>query len=85
LAKHVINVLGIPAAVVRGDREIALLREDRATQQQQQQEMERMQQMAASAGQAAPAMDSLNEMAGSPEDMAPDELAQLELIEGGAV
>ena len=85
LAKHVIKVLGIPAAVVRGDREIALLREDRAAQQQQQQEMAQMAQMAQAAGQAAPAMDSLNEMAGSPEDMAPDELAQLELIEGGAV
>lgn len=83
LAKHVIKVLGIPASVVRGENEIAILREDRAAQQQQQQEMQQTMQMAQAAGQAAPAMDSIAEMGGLPEDMNPQQMDELAAIEAG--
>ena len=83
LAKHVIKVLGIPASVVRGENEIAILREDRAAQQQQQQEMQQTMQMAQAAGQAAPAMDSVAEMGGPPQEMNPQQMDELAAIEAG--
>ena len=82
LAKHVIKVLGMPASVVRGEREIDDIRENRQQQQQQQQQMEQMAQMAQAAGQAAPALDAVG--GAMEEPPAEDELAQLELVEGGA-
>ena len=82
LAKHVIKVLGMPASVVRGEREIQTIREEREAQQAQQQEMAQAAQMAQAAGQAAPALDSLNQI--SETEMQEDEMAELEVLEGGA-
>jgi len=61
LAKHIIKVTGTPATVVRGEGEIAGLRDQRAQQQQQQTEMAQASQMAEAAGAAAPALRAVDE------------------------
>lgn len=61
LAKHIIKVTGTPATTVRGEGEVAQLREQRAAQAQQQSEMEAMQQVATSAGEAAPALRAVED------------------------
>ena len=73
LAKHIIKVTGTPATVVRGEGEVAGIRENRAAAMQQQQEMMMAQQMASAAGDAAPALRAVDET----------EIGQ-ELIEGAA-
>jgi len=61
LAKHIIKTTGAPATTVRGEGEVAKLREERAAQQAQQAEMETMQQVATSAGEAAPALRAVED------------------------
>ena len=61
LAKHIIKVTGTPATTVRGEGEVAQLREQRAAQAEQQAEMETMQQVASSAGEAAPALRAVED------------------------
>ena len=61
LAKHIIKTTGAPATTVRGDGEVAKMREERSAQQAQQAEMESMQQMATSAGEAAPALRAVED------------------------
>ena len=61
LAKHIIKTTGAPATTVRGDGEVAKLREERSAQQAEQAEMESMQQMATSAGEAAPALRAVED------------------------
>ena len=56
LARHVINVLGVPASVVRGGFEVQMIREQRAQQQQQQAAMQQEMAAAEAAGKAAPAV-----------------------------
>ena len=56
LAKHIIRVTGVPAEVVRGEGEIAEIRENKAAMQEQQQQMDSVSQMAEAAGNAAPAV-----------------------------
>ena len=56
LARHVINVLGVPASVVRGAFEVEMIRAQRAQQQQQQAEMQQQMAAAEAAGKAAPAV-----------------------------
>jgi len=73
LAKHIIKVTGTPAAVVRGEGEVAGIRENRAAAMQAEQEMMAAQQMASAAGDAAPALRAVDET----------EIGQ-ELIEGAA-
>tara|TARA_R100001509_G_scaffold165661_1_gene148682 strand:- start:2561 stop:4198 length:1638 start_codon:yes stop_codon:yes gene_type:complete len=73
LAKHIIKVTGTPAAVVRGEGEVAGIRENRAAAMQQEQELMAAQQVASAAGDAAPALRAVDET----------EIGQ-ELIEGAA-
>lgn len=73
LAKHIIKVTGTPAAVVRGEGEVAGIRENRAAAMQAEQELMAAQQMASAAGEAAPALRAVDET----------EIGQ-ELIEGAA-
>jgi hypothetical protein len=61
MAKHIIKVTGTPAAVVRGDGEVAGIRENRAVAMQQQAEMDAASQMAEAAGEAAPALRAIDE------------------------
>ena len=73
LAKHIIKVTGTPAAVVRGEGEVAGIRENRAAAMQAEQELMAAQQMATAAGEAAPALRAVDET----------DIGQ-ELIEGAA-
>lgn len=73
LAKHIIKVTGTPAAVVRGEGEVAGIRENRAAAMQAEQELMAAQQMATAAGDAAPALRAVDET----------DIGQ-ELIEGAA-
>jgi hypothetical protein len=52
--KHLIRVLSVPATAVRGEEEIARIRQQRAAEQQQQQQMMQSMQAAQAAGEAAP-------------------------------
>jgi len=61
LAKFMIHALGIPAKMVRGEREVAQLRQQRAEQQAQAQQMAEVSQMAEAAGDAAPALRAIDE------------------------
>ncbi len=61
LAKHIIKVTGTPAAVVRGDGQVAGIREQRQQAQQAQSEMAATSQMAEAAGNAAPALRAVDE------------------------
>jgi hypothetical protein len=61
MAKHIIRVTGTPATVVRGEGEVAQLREQRAAQAAQQAELQTMQSMATSAGEAAPALRAVED------------------------
>ena len=65
LAKHIIKVTGTPATVVRGDGEVANIREERSISMQAEAEMMATQQMAEAAGNAAPAVRAVDEI--SPE------------------
>jgi hypothetical protein len=60
LAKHLIKVLGIPASVTRGEREVAAIRAQRQQQQQQQAAMQEAMQVAEAAGNAAPAVKAVD-------------------------
>ena len=73
LARHIIKVTGTPAAVVRGEGEVAGIRENRAAAMQAEQELMAAQQVASAAGDAAPALRAVDET----------EIGQ-ELIEGAA-
>ena len=61
MAKHIIRVTGTPATVVRGEGEVAQLREQRAAQAAQQAELQTMQSLATSAGEAAPALRAVED------------------------
>ena len=61
LTKFMIHALGIPAKMVRGEREVAQLRQERAEQQAQAQQMAEVSQMAEAAGDAAPALRAIDE------------------------
>lgn len=61
MAKHIIKVTGTPATVVRGEGEVAQLREQRAAQAAQQAELQTMQSLATSAGEAAPALRAVED------------------------
>ena len=61
LAKFMIRALGIPAEMVRGERDVAQLREQRAEQQAQAQQMAEVSQVAEAAGNAAPALRAIDE------------------------
>ena len=65
LAKHIIKVTGTPATVVRGDGEVANIREERSISMQAEAELMATQQMAEAAGNAAPAVRAVDEI--SPE------------------
>jgi len=54
MAKYLLNTLGVPATTVRGEEQVAQIREDRAAQQQQMMEMQEAQMAAEAAGAAAP-------------------------------
>lgn len=56
LTKHMIRALSVPATAVRGDEEVAAIREQRAERQAQQQQLQQAQQVAEAAGNAAPAI-----------------------------
>ena len=61
MAKHIIRVTGTPATVVRGEGEVAQLREQRAAQAAQQAELQTMQSLATAAGEAAPALRAVED------------------------
>ena len=52
--KHLVKVLSVPATAVRGQDEIARIRQQRAVEQQQQMEMQQAMQAAQAAGEGAP-------------------------------
>ena len=60
ISKHLIKILGVPAAAVRGDREVALLRADREAQQQAAAEQAELMQTAEAAGNAAPMVRAID-------------------------
>jgi len=60
LTKHMVKALSVPATAIRGDEEVAQIRQRRAAAQQQQAEMMQAQQAAESAGNAAPALRAVN-------------------------
>jgi hypothetical protein len=60
LARHTIKVLGIPATVVRGQFEIAQIRQQRAAQQAQQQQMQQEMAAAEMAQKSAPAIKAVD-------------------------
>jgi hypothetical protein len=62
LAKHIIKVTGTPATVVRGDGEVAGIRENRARAMQAEAELSAGVQMATAAGDAAPAIRAVDEI-----------------------
>jgi hypothetical protein len=61
LAKHIIKVTGTPASVVRGDGQVAGIREQRSEQQAAQAEMAQAQQISEVAGNAAPAIRAVDD------------------------
>ena len=61
LAEHIIKVTNIPATVVRGEQEVAMLREQRKAQEAQQAEMQQAMMTAEAAGNAAPALRAIDE------------------------
>jgi hypothetical protein len=61
LAKHIIKVTGTPAVVVRGEGEVAALRDERAQAMQAQAELNAASQLATAAGEAAPALRAIDE------------------------
>lgn len=54
MAKYLLKTLAVPATTVRGEEQVAEIREQRAAQQQQMQEMQEAQMAAEAAGAAAP-------------------------------
>ena len=61
LVKHLIKVLSIPAVAVRGDEQVAQLRQQRQEAQEQQAEMMAQQQQMEAMGKAAPMVQAMNE------------------------
>ena len=59
LALHVMDVLGVPARVRKGQEEVQQIREERQQQQQAMQEQEQAMQGAQMAGQAAPMVKAI--------------------------
>ena len=60
LTKHMVKALSVPATAIRGDEEVAEIRQRRAALQQQQAELMQAQQAAEAAGNAAPALRAVN-------------------------
>jgi hypothetical protein len=60
LTKHMVKALSVPATAIRGDEEVAEIRQRRAALQQQQAELMQAQQVAEAAGNAAPALRAVN-------------------------
>jgi len=56
LTKHMIRALSVPASAVRGDEEVAAIRQQRQARQEEQRELAQAQQVAEAAGSAAPAL-----------------------------
>lgn len=59
ISKHLIKILGVPATAVRGDREVAMMREEKAEAQQAAAEQQELMQGAEAAGNAAPMLRAL--------------------------
>ena len=59
ISKHLIKILGVPATAVRGDREVAMMREEKAEAQQAAQQQQELMQGAEAAGTAAPMLRAL--------------------------
>ena len=62
LVKFVARTVGVPASVLRSEREVMTIREERQEAEAQQAEMAQMQQAAESAGAAAPALKAVGDM-----------------------
>jgi len=62
LAQHIIKVTNIPATVVRGEQQVAQLREQRQAQEAQMQQMQQGAEMAKAAGEGAPALNALDNL-----------------------
>ena len=56
LTKHMIRALSVPASAVRGDEEVAAIRQQRQARQEEQRQLAQAQQVAEAAGSAAPAL-----------------------------
>jgi hypothetical protein len=56
MSKYLLKTLSVPATTIRGEEEVAQLREQRAEQQRQQMESQETMQFMEAAGQAAPAL-----------------------------
>jgi len=64
LVKNIISLLGLPAKMIKSDKEVMMLREQRAAAQQQQAEMMQQMQESQMAKNAAPMVKELNNAAG---------------------
>ena len=65
LIKQIINILGLPARMIKSDKQVQALREERAAAQQQQMQMQQAMQEAQIAKDAAPMVKEINNINGS--------------------
>ena len=68
LAKHIIKTTGVPASVVRGEDEVAVIRENKQAAQEQMAAAQQQAMLAKAAGEGAPALRAIDEV--SPEAQA---------------
>jgi hypothetical protein len=60
ISKHLIKILGVPASAVRGEREVSIMRAERAEQQAAMAEQQQLMQQAEAAGNAAPMVRAID-------------------------
>jgi len=60
ISKHLIKILGVPASAVRGEREVSIMRAERAEQQAAMAEQQELMQQAEAAGNAAPMVRAID-------------------------
>ena len=70
------RMLGVPAAIIRSDENVAEMRQQRAEQQQQAQQMEQMSQMAQAANQGSGALRNISQ-AQQMQPNSPEELQEI--------
>ena len=77
LAKHIIKTTGVPASVVRGEDEVASLREAKQAAQEEMAAAQQQAMLAKAAGEAAPGIRAVDDV--SPETQE----AVLDVVGGG--
>ena len=67
LVKQIINILGLPARMIKSDKQVQELREQKAAAQQEQMQMQQAMQEAQIAKDAAPMVKEINNINGPTE------------------